>query len=241
MIPVLVWYGATGASNSADGLGKATDWWRSDDIKSLLLKYQNSIIINIANEPADETVSESSYTNASIQAIKAMRRAGFSCPFMIDAPNWGHDAAYFVHKGSALIDADPLHNLILSVHAYWTVNGGAGTYSDADITGFLANLAATGLPIVIGEVAWGLEQDGKDMTDYRNYDAINYRLILKLCGEKDLGYLVWQWGFISPAGSRNAGCMTTNGTFGGLTGPGREFAVTLPYSIKNTAIRAALN
>lgn len=241
MIPVLVWYGATGTGNSADGLNKAVDWWRSKDMKALLLKYQRSIIVNIANEPADETVSEERYTEASINAIKAMRRAGFGCPFMIDAPNWGHDAAFFVRKGPALMEADPLHNLVFSVHAYWTVNGGAGSYSDADIAGFLTNLAAANLPVVVGEVAWGLEQDGKDMTDYRNYDAINYRLILKLCGEKDLGYLVWQWGFINPAGSGNAGCMTTNGTFGGLTSPGREFAVTLPYSIKNTAKRAVLN
>lgn len=240
IIPVLCWYGETGSADVSGNLSNAVAWWSGDGIKSMLMKYQKSIIINIANEPADENTSNATFTAATINAIKAMRSAGFSCPLLVDVNNWGHDADYAVSDGKQLIDADPLQNVVISVHAYWTVNGGTGAYSDNQVAGFINNLHATGLPVVIGELAWGLERDGADFTDPNNYDVIDYQVVLAACRQNGMGYMVWQWGFRQPDGSRNAGNISADGTYGGLTPVGLTFVLNDPYAIKTNAKRANL-
>lgn len=233
MIPVLELHDFTGTSDVLNSLDQAVAWWTGNEMKSMLLKYQQSIIINIANEPDDGSADAGTYSNANINAIRKLRTAGFNCPLMIDAPGWGKDPYYFVQSGKALINADPLHNLIFSVHTYWPTIGAYGSYSDQQITANLYNLSNTGLPMVVGELASIDDQDNNGLK------AINYTLIMQLCQQYQIGYMVWWWGFSEPEGSNNAESMTPNGTYNGLTGAGKVFAVTDVNSIKNTSRRAS--
>jgi mannan endo-1,4-beta-mannosidase len=233
MIPVLELHDFTGTADVSNSLNQAVLWWTGNEMKSMLLKYQQSIIINIANEPDDGSADAGTYSNANIDAVKKMRTAGITCPLMIDAPGWGKDHNYFVQSGKALIDADPLHNLIFSVHTYWPAIGAYGNYSDQQITENLNNLSNTGLPMVVGELASVDDQDNNGLK------AINYKLIMQLCQQNQMGYMVWWWGFSKPEGSNNAESMTPSGTYDGLTGTGKVFAVSDVNSIKNTSRRAS--
>ena len=232
MVPVLELHDYTGTSDVSGSLGQATAWWTSADMKPMLLKYQKSIIINIANEPDDGSAAGNTYSTASTDAVRNLRAAGYSCPLMIDAPGWGKDPDFFVQHGKELMDADPLHNLILSVHTYWPTTGAYGNYSDAQITADLNKLGSSGLSVVLGEIAAIDDQDANGIK------PINYKLIMRLCQQNQLGYLVWWWGFAAPAGSNNAESMTPDGTYSGLLGAGKIMAVTDANSIKNTAQRA---
>ncbi|WP_316846795.1 cellulase family glycosylhydrolase [Pedobacter psychrodurus] len=230
MIPVLELHDFTGSANVAADLPKATQWWTGAGIKSMLQKYQKSIIINIANEPDNGAASDASYADANTNALKVLRDAGYTCPIMIDAPNWGKDHVFFLYKGQALMDADPLHNLLFSVHAYWPTNGPFGNYSDAKITADFAAMKQENLPIVIGELAIADIQNGLAYN-------INYRLLMKLCKENEFGYIAWWWGFNNNPGANNQLSMTNNGLYSGLAGSGKAIAVDDANSIKNTAKR----
>jgi len=233
MIPVLELHDFTGSSDISNSLNQAVAWWIGSDMKPMLMKYQKSIIINIANEPDDGTADVSTYTAANKNAVSKLRNAGLSCPLMIDAPGWGKDPEYFVAQGKSLINADPIHNLIFSVHTYWPTRGAYGNYSDAQITTYLSNLGNSGLPITLGEIA------AIDDQDENGIKQINYKLIMQLCQQNQMGYLVWWWGFVAPAGSNNDESMTRNGTYIGLNGIGKEMALTDANSIKNTSQRAS--
>lgn len=230
IIPILELHDYTGSANVATALPKATQWWTSAGIKAMLQKYQKSIIINIANEPDNGSASDASYADANINAVKTLRNAGYTCPIMIDAPNWGKDHVFFLYKGQTLMDADPLHNLLFSVHAYWPTTGPFGNYTDAKITANFTALKQSGLPIVIGELAIADIQNGL------NYN-INYRLMMKLCQENEFGYIAWWWGFNNNPGANNQLSMTNDGLYSGLAGGGKAIAVDDANSIKNTAKR----
>ena len=230
MIPILELHDFTGTANVGADLPKATQWWTNADVKSVLLNYQKSIVVNIANEPDNGSANNVSYSNANSTAIKALRDAGYTCPIMVDAPDWGKNYKYFVTDGKALLDADPLHNTLFSVHAYWPVNGAFGSFSDAKITGYMNELKQTGLPIVIGELAKADVQNGIAY-------PINYSLMMKLSQENEFGYLVWWWGFYNNPGANNQLSMTSNGLFTGLQGADKAMAVDDANSIKKTSKR----
>ena len=230
MIPILELHDFTGTANVTADLPKAVQWWNSNDIKAMLLKYQKSIILNIANEPDNGGASDASYRDANLTAVKSLRDAGYTCPIMLDAPNWGKDHVFFLYQGKALMDADPLHNLLFSVHAYWPTNGPFGNYSDAKITADLTALKQSGLPIVFGELAIADIQNGLAYN-------INYRLLMKLCKDNEFGYIAWWWGFNNNAGANNQLSMTNDGLYSGLQGGGKVIAVDDVNSIKNTAKR----
>lgn len=230
MIPVLELHDYTGSANVAADLLKAVQWWNSNDIKLMLLKYQKSVILNIANEPDNGNASDASYASANIDAVKSLRNAGYSCPIMIDAPNWGKDHVFFSYKAKELMEADPLHNLIFSVHAYWPTNGAFGNYSDATITNNFNALKKLDLPIVLGELAHADIQNGLTYN-------INYRLLMKLCQENEFGYLAWWWGFNNNPGANNQLSMTIDGLYTGLANAGKVIVIDDANSIKNTSKR----
>lgn len=230
MIPVLELHDFTGSANVVADLPKAVQWWNSDDIKSMLHKYQKSIILNIANEPDNGSASDAAYAGAHKDAVASLRNAGYSCPIMIDTKNWGKDHVFFSHEAKGLMEADPLHNLIFSVHAYWPTNGAFGNYSDAAITSSFNSLKMLDLPVVLGELAYA------DIQNNIAYN-INYKLLMKLCQENEFGYLAWWWGFNNNPGANNQLSMTNTGLFNGLANAGKVIAIDDPNSIKNTSKR----
>mgnify|MGYP003582583722 CR=1 FL=1 len=230
MIPVLELHDYTGSANVTADLPKAVQWWTSNDIKSMLQRHQKSIILNIANEPDAGGTPDATYAAANKDAVASLRNAGYSCPIMIDAPYWCKDPAFFSYKAKELMEADPLHNLIFSVHAYWPTNGPFDNYSDAKITGNFNALKNLNLPIVLGELAHADIQNGLAYN-------INYRLLMKLCQENEFGYLAWWWGFNNNPGANNQLSMTNTGLYSGLANAGKVIAVDDVNSIKNTSKR----
>ncbi len=88
------------------------------------LKYSSStrpaLLLNIANEAGDDKVTQERLRIHLPAAITAIRGTGFKAPLLIDAPQWGQDIDRLQASGPALITADPLHNLMFSVHMWWS-------------------------------------------------------------------------------------------------------------------------
>ncbi|MDR0803301.1 cellulase family glycosylhydrolase [Fluviicola sp.] len=244
MIPILEMQQFTGEGNGDQVtyggqpdtvvLSQAAAFWTNTGMKNLLLTYQNYLIINLANEPNgawNVTPSDQiSYFNANKTAIEALRTAGYTCPIMIDGMNWAHDVSFFTNYGLQLLNNDPLHNLLFSVHSYWPQSD----YSDAAVTSLIDQMGTSGLPMLFGEFAWSTSSD--NITYYPN----NYDLILQKAHQYNIGWLVWVWGDENDYQyNNNSMVMSTDGSYAGLDIPhhGKEFAVTHQYSIQNTARR----
>lgn len=219
MIPLLEMHDATGKWEKLD---EVVAFWLRPDVIEVIEKYQKYLLLNIANEAGDESISQEEYARKYAEIIKRMRNAGIHVPLVIDAGNWGRNEEYLLKNATYLLTQDPDHNLIFSWHIW-----DAGI-SEERITTVINESIDLEIPLIIGEFA-PMEVGCKC--------CIPYKFILKYCQEQQIGWLAWSWG------SGNADCpdmdMTENGEFETLNDWGLEVAVTHPFSIKNTSVRPA--
>ena len=110
-------------------------------------KYERASMINIANEagPSNSTVWRDQY----ITAVGRMRAAGYGGLLMIDSGGCGQDVDDIAKYGAAVLAADPLHNIVFSLHVY------GETPNVTTLNTNLDRLKATGLSFLIGEFGPG--------------------------------------------------------------------------------------
>ena len=110
-----------------------TAYWTRPDVLAVLVKHQDHIVINVANEWGsslyhDGTPTTTNFIQNYTTAITALRNAGIIAPLMIDAPK-GFEYQFLLDHGAALLALDPKHNTMLSTHAYWA----ATAFTDAQL------------------------------------------------------------------------------------------------------------
>jgi mannan endo-1,4-beta-mannosidase len=227
MIPMVELHDATGDISLVPAL---VNFWIRPDVVSIIKKHEKYLLLNIANEPGNETVTSDEFKNTYKNAISKLRGAGITVPLVIDASTWGQNIDILLGNGKELIDNDPLHNILFSVHTYWDKNGG----QDAQYIGQkLQQCVNADLPLIIGEFTYKFTK-GADC-DYET----DYKAIIKNCQEKEIGWLVWEWGpgneyFYASCAVMN---MTDDSKFNTLKdGWAKEVAMGSPYSINKTAV-----
>ena len=227
MIPMVELHDATGDWN---GLQKEVDYWTSPEIAAVVKKHERYFLLNIANECGDETVTNDQFKTSYESAIKQIRNAGIKCPLVIDASDWGKNLAQLRAAGAYLINADPEHNLLFSVHLYWAVSDGA---DKAFITNEFQQSVNIGLPFIVGEFTYKFNRDaGCD------YEA-DYKTIIELCSKYEIGWLAWEWGpgndYFEP--TCDIMNMTADSYYNTLKDTwAKEVVVTSTYSIDSTSI-----
>jgi mannan endo-1,4-beta-mannosidase len=225
MIPMPELHGATG---KWDKLQQQVDYWVSPEVLGVLKKHQAYLLLNIANEVGDGSVTDEQFKNGYALAVARLRKAGLVCPLVIDGANWGQNIDILQANGPYLLSQDPLRNLLFSVHMWWTAPDGATTRIRKEIQ----ESVALNLPLIVGEFA---------PMGVRCARSIDYLTIMAECEKNQIGYLAWSWGLVD-----NGDCalmdMTGNtqkAQFAGLENWGLEVAVTDKNSIKNTAKKSA--
>lgn len=222
MIPMVELHDATGDWSKLPSL---VDYWVSPDVVAVLKKHQEYLLVNIGNEVGNQ-VSEADFKLGYETAITRMRNAGIHVPLIIDAPNYGQNINTLQSVGPGLIEFDPDHNLMFSVHMWWPYAWG---YSDQRVIDEINESVTMGLPLIVGEFGhqWDTTESG----------AIPYKTIIEQCHLNEVGYIPWSWG---PGNNPQTFLdMTTDGTFDGLKDWGLEVCINNPHSIKNIAVRPA--
>lgn len=222
LIPMVDCHDSTG---KWELLSTCVDYWVRPDILDVLRKHEQYLLINIANEAGEGVVSQWTFRTAYELAIKRMRHAGIHVPLVIDAQGYGQNIDDLQRNGPYLIQADPDHNLMFSIHMWWpTAWRGAGVKQY--IIDEIAQSVEMELPLIVGEFA----NKGPGCAC-----CIPYETIIEQCALHEIGYLPWSWG------PGNGDCeemdMTVDGTFDTLHGWGLEVAVTSTHSIKEIAVR----
>lgn len=145
-------------------------------------RYQRHLILNIANEwgRAKTPAQARDYLAAYARAVGQLRQAGYTVPLMVDAPDCGQNAQALAAAAQALLAADAEHNLLLSVHAYWSYQ------TPARIRAAVALLDATGLPFVWGEF-------GQSRFEAHSGHATDHHELMRDANAQGIGYLAWSW------------------------------------------------
>lgn len=198
LIPIVMLADWTSTSDVSNINNDLVPWWTEPANMNVFQKYAQRLIINIANEVGvyrwvgNSASALTDYVNAYTQAITTLRAAGYQVPLMIDAPDGGSSIDVFLQVGQQFIDADPLHNILLSVHAYWAAYNGMS---------FVEQTIAANLPIVFGEVAnwqdentpgvYSLDGSGQGIPAEYGY---TYQSLLTYCQQNLMSWLAWSWG-----------------------------------------------
>jgi mannan endo-1,4-beta-mannosidase len=151
IVPIPGNWSATCKTDAAS-LSAIVDTWVAQ--ASTWTQLNGTGLINIANEwgPAMSAADKAiSWRDNYITAVGRMRAAGYTGALVIDAGSCGQDAGTIVKYGSQVLDADPLHNILFSVHIYGSWHYPATATWMQDYATAMAQLKATGLPILVGE------------------------------------------------------------------------------------------
>ncbi|MFW6224051.1 MAG: cellulase family glycosylhydrolase, partial [Bacteroidota bacterium] len=223
MFPMPELHGATG---KWDKLQEQVDYWTNPEVVKVLKKHEPYLLLNIANEVGDHSIKAEEFQAGYQKAVDRIRATGLKCPLIIDASGWGQDLDILLETGPSLIDHDPEHNLMLSVHMWWVADDGS---TDRIKTG-IAEAISMDLPLLIGEFApmgVGCKR------------SIDYKTIMAEAQKHQVGWIAWSWGH-----ARNGDCsemdMTAGenrGKYSGLYDWGREVALTGTNSIANTSVK----
>ncbi|MDE5894232.1 MAG: glycoside hydrolase family 5 protein, partial [Acetatifactor sp.] len=114
MIVILEVHDATGYKDK-ESLLKAAQYFV--DLKDSLVGQEDYVIINIANEWQGNSSSKT-WKEAYLEAIPMLREAGLAHTIMIDSAGWGQYGRCIQDGGEELLEADPLSNVMFSIHMY---------------------------------------------------------------------------------------------------------------------------
>lgn len=217
MIPMIELHDATGNWEKLPGL---VEYWTRPETVEVLRRHEANLLLNIANEAGDASVTDEEFRAGYREAILRLRAAGTRTPLVIDAAGWGRAEDQLLRAAPSLLEVDPERNLLFSVHWWHSDN------DTARITRALEEWVRRDLPLVVGEFAHK-EAGCRGRIAYEHILAEGQRL--------GIGWMAWSWG------PGNADCaemdMTEDGTYETLHGWGLEVAVTDPNSIRNTSVR----
>jgi mannan endo-1,4-beta-mannosidase len=225
LIPIIEHHGATGDLSAVPSV---VDYWTRDDVVAVLKKHEHNLLLNIANEAGD-VETQAAFDATYRTAITRIRDTGVTLPLVVDAPQWGQDIDMLQAVGPGLIEHDPEHNLLLSVHMWWRDPDGRRVTSE------LQQSVDGGLPLIVGEFAQHAVT-GCDGAPFA------YPVLLAEAERHRIGWLAWSWGSVvnGDCGSQGSFDMTVRGVFGNWKEPwGEAVALTDPNSIQNTSVRPA--
>lgn len=225
LIPMVEHHAATG--KLADVPTVAVAYWTRPDVIEVLKKHEAYLLLNIANEPGDNQVTQATFEATYESAIDTLRGAGLRAPLVIDAPTWGQDIDMLQAAGPGLIAHDPLHNLLFSVHTWWNDPEGTRVASE------LEQSQAQELPLIVGEFA-------HHAVYQCNQSPFAYARLLDEAHAREIGWLAWSWGGVPNNDCRDQGTfdMTKGGSFGNWTDKwASDVAIDHPHSLKNSSVR----
>ena len=227
MIPIPEIHDTTG---NWERLGDAVEFWLREETLQMISNHQQYLILNIGNEPGAESMPAEEFFDVYNTIVTRMRAANVRVPLMIDADQWGQSEKNLLNVGPKLLQADPEHNLLFSIHMWWP-----SERHDPNTTGYatvqerikcvLEESVEKKLPLIVGEFAPVAAGGAKE---------IPYKFIMSEAERLGIGWLAWSFGpgnFDSPEMD-----MTEHSSFNTLVGWGKEVCVDNPNGIQNTSV-----
>jgi mannan endo-1,4-beta-mannosidase len=226
MIPMPMLHNATG--KGAVELDSCTDYWCRPEIAAVIKKYEQFVLLNIANEVNVGTGD--AFVKAYAKSIKRIREAGIHTPLIIDGGDtWSQNETDMLSNASALLSQDPDANLVFSWHLYESVNCGSHPGTPQRVKDGIDLSIAKNVCMIFGEFSWVSGHPGCETA------PVAWETILDYSQQRDIGWLVWTWWCCSDGGDPMS--LSYNKLYGSWSNTpfGEKIAVSSPNSIKNTS------
>ncbi|WP_342415905.1 cellulase family glycosylhydrolase [Paenibacillus sp. FSL R10-2782] len=181
LISVVELHDVTG-SNDANRLNDMARYFAQPAVKKILADNQKYVLVNIANEWGDHNLTDAAWRDAYKTAITTLRNAGLPNTIVIDGSGWGQYASPIKAHGVELLQHDPNHNLLFSVHMYANYNDSSKIGSE------LQAMKDKGLAVIVGEFGYNYNNGNNNLGT-----TVNPYEVMKQSQAKGIGYLAWSW------------------------------------------------
>lgn len=212
--------GKTSVSVALDGGQKLSTWLRAD-VKALMFKYQKYITIHAKGESGEG--SGAAWVTAANNVVSQMRAAGYTMPLEIMTTTAGRNLPVALQYGQQIVDADPLHRIIIGWQAYW----GPGNFYQNQYGMTLAqafqNVQNANFPIRVGLIKHADQQNGDPA-------VMNYSALMADAQAKGISWLWWDW-------RMGQDDLTSNGSCGTWAHDGADIVVNNANGIQHTSVR----
>lgn len=223
MVSIVELHDGTG-SNSAAVLQSMANYWARSDVLAVLKKHERALMVNIANEWGDHSMTPLQWRDAYMQPITTLRNAGLTTTLVIDNPKWGGDPNGGLMYGRDLLNHDPRHNLLFSVHAYSSFN------NPNDIYNMMNNYKSSQLALLIGEFGYNYNNGNNNLSS-----KVDAPLLMQYAQQFGVGYVAW-----STAGNDGPNAwLDLMSNWSGTTSWGNTVWYS-QYGIANTATKASI-
>jgi hypothetical protein len=196
------------------------------DVRAMLMKYQQHIVLHGLGESTVSTGG--AWVNQATHAIAELRRAGYICPLYIESNTYGRNLPTILSHGRQVVDADPLHNIVLGWQAYWGSSNFYQNLCGTTLRQGIEACAQTDFPIQVGIM------EHTDPWSDPN-EAAPYRDLMQWCQEFSLGWLWWDWHMASNPVDQ----CTRDGLYGHWDTQGEDVLIANPYGIEKTSVKPA--
>lgn len=181
MIPMVELHDATG-NPTQERLLKMAEYYASPEVSAMLKKYEKYLLINIANEWGDHSVTSEHWLKCYSAAIDVLRTAGYKTTIVVDGPGWGQNIVPILEAGNDLVKNDKLHNVLFSIHMY-------GSWNDPEkIKNDLSKAKSLKLPLIVGEFGYNSDNGNNNLGC-----KVDHKVILEMCTHLNYGYMPWSW------------------------------------------------
>lgn len=181
MIPMVELHDVTG-NTSGDRLAEMAEWYAVPARAEMLRKYERFLLLNIANEWGNHSTKAPYWESSYARCVEIMRQAGYTTTLVIDAPGWGQNLEPIISNGQNLIDYDPLHNILFSIHMYGSWN------NPKKIRDELTLCHQKELPLIVGEFGYNCKKGRNNLKC-----KVNHSVILEVCNTLEYGFMPWSW------------------------------------------------
>ncbi len=176
MVAVLNLQNATGSDNRAD-LQAMASYLLKPEVKSILLRYRDMLLLNVANEWYGTWNKKTDYLDAYKDVISQLRKGGLPHTLIIDARGYGQDVSSLVENAAAFQALDS--NLLLSAHLYDVFGNSAGVKT------LFTNMRNAKIPFMVGE--FGCSHGAGKVV------ACDSIMLEAQTGPYRIGTIAWSW------------------------------------------------
>jgi len=196
LVPMLEMHDATG-SVPEPAWSNIKKYWKSAEVVKMAKDHEKYLLINIANE--HDFASDEAWRDEYVALIKELRTLGVNNMVVLDPGfAFGQGPNGVKKYFQAIIDADPQHNVLFSIHiyAYWRTeekrsevgvwnsapNGGGDPWSAEDEFQWFKDHH---VPVILGEFAWHTPSSD-------NVVQTNGATLINAVTSRGFGFMFWQ-------------------------------------------------
>jgi hypothetical protein len=202
-------------------LHTSAGYYAASDVQQMVAANKTHMILGIMGEPDYDDRTQ--WQQEAMSALNSVRALGYDEPVLIMANNFGRDLPSILNYGQTLVNADPLHKVILGWQAYWGQSNGYQNFYGMTFQQAMAQIVSKHFPVQVG-ITYNADNPP---------DPVNYSLLMSLTRQNGISSHFWDY-YSRNAADQNM-LMTSNaaGTDMGLTDLGQIVLQTDPNSFWN--------